>query len=150
MSYTYEWPRPGMTVDVVLFSPDRSHVLTIVRSKNPYAGFYGMPGGFMNIDETLKQAAVRELKEETSISINESDLRLVGIYDQIDRDSRSRVISTCFTAQLKDYRMPTAGDDAAKAEWIMTGRILHNEITLAFDHKQMLLDSFELNANTFR
>lgn len=141
MSYTYEYPRPSMTVDIVLFSPDKSHILCIERLKEPHKSSWALPGGFLELSETLKQSAVRELKEETNIELKVEDLKFVNIFDQVDRDKRGRVISCCFTAQLKDYKMPVAGDDAAKAEWILVGRLINKEIPLAFDHYEMLMQA---------
>lgn len=135
--YMYEWPRPSVTVDVVLFSPDKSHILCVRRSKEPFKDYLALPGGYLEIDERCREGAVRELREETNINVRPEELMLVNVFDEVERDTRGRVISVCYTARLKDYRMPKAGDDAAGAEWIMIGR-LQGELKLAFDHQKMI------------
>ncbi len=137
--YQYNYPMPSVTVDMVLFSPDRSNILCIKRKNEPFKGFHCLPGGFMNIDETLAAAAVREPFEETGIVVPEKDITFVGMFDAVKRDTRNRVLSACFTAQLKDYKMPVAGDDAAEALWVIVDRLVSKNVVLGFDHYDMVM-----------
>ncbi len=143
MSYTYDYPMPSITADIVLFSPDKSHILCVTRKNEPFKGYLCLPGGYISLKETLKESALRELREETSIEFENKDLIFVNIFDQVDRDTRGRVISACFTGVMKEYKMPTAGDDAAKADWTLVGRFLNHELTLGFDHHVMLMQAME-------
>jgi 8-oxo-dGTP diphosphatase len=144
MTYTYDYPMPSVTVDVVLFSPDKSHILCVKRKNEPYKGFYCLPGGYMEISETLKNAAIREVFEETNIKLEDNELKFMNIFDAVDRDTRGRVISSCFVGHLKRYVVPIAGDDAAAAFWISVDRILKGEIVLGFDHLKMLVEGCEV------
>lgn len=136
--YTYNYPMPAMTADIILFSPDKSHIVCIKRRDDPFKGSWALPGGFMNIDERLAVSAARELYEETGITVDVDKLEFVGLFDNPNRDKRGRVISSCFTAQLKIPTMVKAGDDAADAGWVMVDRLVSKELPLAFDHYDML------------
>ncbi len=74
--YTYDYPRPALTVDILLFykENDEWHILLVQRNNPPFEGFWALPGGFVDIDETIQNAAIRELKEETGIDIDEADI----------------------------------------------------------------------------
>ncbi len=131
--FEYEFPRASITVDIVVFKYDenmREHVLLIRRGCEPYKGKYALPGGFMNMDETLQQTAARELLEETGIEINKQDLKMFHTYDAPGRDPRGRVITVAFVGILRSTKIPIAGDDAASAMWIPADEIP----LLAFDH----------------
>jgi 8-oxo-dGTP diphosphatase len=144
MTHTYDYPMPSVTVDVVLFSPNKSHILCVKRKYLPFMGEWACPGGFLDLSETLKQSAVRELREETNIVLDESELQFVGVFDAVNRDERNRVISTCFTAVLKNHAMPRAADDAAAAEWKATDRLRAKDVVLAFDHYDMIMRACEV------
>ena len=134
--YTYEYPRPSVTVDVAIFRPfaDEYQILLIKRYQEPYRGNFALPGGYIEMDESLEQAAHRELFEETGVE----NIQLVQIqtFSDPDRDPRGRVISTCFGSVLKaeDQINVQAGDDAADAAWFS----LSGLPTLAFDHHQII------------
>ncbi len=136
MSFTYKYPRPAVTVDIVLFRlvENKWHVLLIERKSDPYAGHWAFPGGFVDMDEDLEQAAHRELKEETSLC--DITLTQFHTFGKVDRDPRGRTISVGYTAILPDGidMQPLAGDDAAKAEWFF----MANLPNLAFDHNEVL------------
>ncbi len=134
--YNYPYPRPALTVDIAIFMPKDGNfkVLLIQRSQEPYQGLYALPGGFMNIEETLEEAAQRELKEETGLE--SPPLTQVHTFSAPDRDPRGRVISTCFAAILpKSSQIDIqAGSDAADALWFPINQLP----PLAFDHALMI------------
>ena len=134
--YTYQYPRPAVTVDIAIFMPVDSlfKILLIQRGSEPFKGAYALPGGFVDIQETLVEAAQRELKEETGLIV--SGLTQVHTFSDPERDPRGRVISTCFAAILieSDQIDLRAGDDAADAGWFS----LEELPPLAFDHVQVI------------
>lgn len=111
-----QYRRPSATVDMVVFTvADGLQVLLIKRRNHPYLGSWALPGGFVEIDEELEAAAARELLEETGVS--GLSLRQFGVFGGVERDPRTRVISTGFyTIAPRGSLTITAGDDAAKAE----------------------------------
>lgn len=132
--YCYEYPRPALTTDCVIFGFDESDlkVLLIERGFEPYKGKWAFPGGFLNMDEDAETGAKRELLEETGLK--EIYIEQLYTFSTVDRDPRGRVISVVYFAlvSLKD-NMPIAGDDAKKAEWFP----INNMPDLAFDHKDV-------------
>ncbi|GIW88728.1 MAG: hypothetical protein KatS3mg108_3052 [Isosphaeraceae bacterium] len=133
--YVYDHPRPALTVDLALFAFDGHHLrlLLIRRKSEPFAGDWALPGGFVNIDEELHDAALRELAEETGIR-RVAALHQIGTFAAVDRDPRGRTISVAFAAVCRWPVNPHAGDDAALAAWVPVDQIHH----LAFDHDQIL------------
>lgn len=138
MSFTYEYPRPCVTVDIVLLRPSHKgfEVMLIQRGQQPYKGMWAFPGGFINMDEDLEQAARRELFEETNLS--GIQLTQFKTYGAPNRDPRHRTITIVFTAIITDgiECQPVAGDDAHKAEWFQLAHLPE----LAFDHSQIFKD----------
>ena len=128
---------PALTVDCVVFDPD-GRVLLVRRGHEPFKGDYALPGGFVDIGETVEDGCRRELREETGLNVG--DLRLVGVYSDPSRDPRGHTVSVVFLAELTTAQDPVAGDDAASAEWVENWRAE----TLAFDHAQVLDDTEEL------
>ncbi len=133
--HTYDYPRPALTVDIVLLSrEDSPKVLLIQRGKDPFAGCWAFPGGFVEAGETLLAAAKRELLEETSVKI----LELEQLYTAGDpgRDPRGWTISVAFLAFVDRQKIkPKAADDAAAVKWFA----LDDLPALAFDHAMILL-----------
>lgn len=135
MSYCYEHPHPAVTVDTCLFlkTDDGLEVLLIRRAAAPFEGDWALPGGFVDIDEPLDEAAARELAEETGVS--GVPLRQLYAFGAVDRDPRERVISIAYVGLVHDARPATgAGDDAADARWFPTTDLP----SLAFDHAEIL------------
>jgi 8-oxo-dGTP diphosphatase len=134
--YAYEYPRASVTADSVLFAKKdgQLYVLLIQRGNAPYKGCWAFPGGFLNMDETVAHCAERELEEETGIVL--SNMQLVGVYSDVERDPRGRVITAAYTAMTT---MPeaNAGDDAAAAKWWPLNALPE----LAFDHATILEDA---------
>jgi len=140
MPHTYEYPRGALTVDCVVFGLDEQElkVMLIQRGLAPFEGKWALPGGFVRVDETLEEAARRELAEETGLS----DIFLEQLYTfgAVDRDPRERVVSIAYYAlvNLSDHKVHAA-TDARDAAWFG----VHDMPSLAFDHAgilQMALD----------
>lgn len=132
--YCYNHPRPALTVDIVLFhrSPDGLEVLLIKRAREPFKGQWAFPGGFVDKDESLEDAAARELLEETGLAGIHLDQ--IGAFGDPGRDPRGHTVSVVFSALLDDRRQAVAADDAAEAEW----HFASPPPTLAFDHNKIL------------
>jgi 8-oxo-dGTP diphosphatase len=128
---------PALTVDCVIFGPD-GRVLLIRRKNAPFKDTFALPGGFVDIGETVEAGCRREVREETGLDV--SGLRLIGVYSDPDRDPRGHTVSVAFLARLPAAAAPSAGDDAASARWIGDWRA-H---TLAFDHARILEDAEKL------
>jgi 8-oxo-dGTP diphosphatase len=140
-SFTYRYPRPMVTVDLVVFGLSSAGLKTLlIRRKNaPYAGKLAIPGGYLNLEETFAAGARRELREETGIA----DLALlaeIGTFGAIDRDPRGRTISLAH-AGIARFPIPNVKgqDDAESAGWYD----LADAFDLAFDHDQILTRSRE-------
>jgi 8-oxo-dGTP diphosphatase len=129
--YVYDYPRPAVTVDIVVISRD-GRILLIRRKADPYGGSWALPGGFINIDETLADAAARELEEETGL--RGLTMRQLRAFDKPDRDPRGRTIAVAFLAEVDACPAPAAGDDAGEAAWFPLDRLP----PLAFDHDDII------------
>lgn len=135
MSYTYKYPRPAVTVDALVFcrSRERLHIALIRRSHPPFEGDWAFPGGFVDMDESLEEAASRELLEETGLK----DISLEQFYTagDVHRDPRHRTITVAYIGfTLAELPPLVAGDDAGEAEWFPVDGLP----TLAFDHADIL------------
>ena len=131
MSYSYDYPRPAVTADIIIIKriDDQQFVLLIERKHPPFEGMWALPGGFLEMDETLEEAALRELQEETGIAGIE--LKQFHTFSKVNRDPRHRTITTVFIGFTENKTaIPMAGDDAAKAEWFSLDKLP----PLAFDH----------------
>jgi len=132
MPYTYDYPRPALTVDCVIFGLDESQelkVLLIERRHEPFAGKWALPGGFVDMGEDLERAALRELEEETGVK----DVFIEQLYTfgAPDRDPRGRVISVAYFALINMESHPvTAASDARNVQWFSVKQLPE----LAFDH----------------
>ena len=136
--FTYEYPHPAVATDCVVFGFDgyEMRILLIERGIEPYKGMWALPGGFLRMDETAEQCAIRELREETGLSI--SHVTQIGAFSGIDRDPRERVVSIAFYALAKKTEVK-GGDDAKNAKWIALNALP----PLAFDHERILHKALE-------
>jgi len=125
---------PLLTTDCVLFDRD-GRVLLIRRRNEPFAGGYALPGGFVDIGETVEAACRREVLEEVGVTVN--GLQLVGVYSDPGRDPRGHTVSVAYLARLPEAPSPRAGSDADSAEWVKDWRALD----LAFDHAKIIADA---------
>ena len=135
--YAYRWPRASVTADVFAEKDGQMHVLLIQRGNEPYKGCWAFPGGFLEMDETVARRAERELEEETGIVL--TSMQLVGIYSDVERDPRGRVITAAYTA-ITTMPEATASDDAAAAQWWPLNALPK----LAFDHDKILADAIRV------
>ena len=134
MNYCYEYPRPAVTADIIIFKSvaNQQFVLLIERKNPPFEDMWALPGGFVNMDETLEEAALRELKEETGVT----GVQLIQFhtFSRVNRDPRHRTITTVFIGHADENTLVTAGDDAAEVRWFFVSELP----TLAFDHGEIM------------
>ena len=139
MEYTYKYPRPAVTADCVVMTKETvPQVLLIERGAAPYKGCWAFPGGFMDMDETTEQCAIRELEEETGMKV--TDLQQIGAYSKVNRDSRGRTITVAYLVIIDAPVAVTGQDDAAKAQWFPIDALP----PLAFDHEEIMQDAIDL------
>ena len=134
-NYCYEYPRPAVTTDCVIFGFDAGELklLLIERGIEPYKGKWAFPGGFLNMEENAEECARRELFEETGIQ--NVFIEQLYTFSDVDRDPRGRVITVSYIAFVKrsDFKIQ-AGDDANHAKWFPISLVP----PLAFDHDHIL------------
>jgi 8-oxo-dGTP diphosphatase len=135
VSFSYEFPRPALTVDCVVFGMDDGglQVLLVERGLEPFLGRWALPGGFVHLEESLEEAARRELEEETGLQ--RVYLEQLYTFGEVDRDPRGRVVSVAYYALVKlgDHRVKAA-TDAREAAWFP----VWDTPSLAFDHERVL------------
>lgn len=142
MSYTYKYPRPAVTADCVVITREKEpKVLLIQRGNEPYKGCWAFPGGFMEMEETVEQCAIRELEEETGLKV--TDLIEIGCYSQVDRDPRGRTITIAYLVLVDEPLTAIGQDDAAQAAWFSLNALP----PLAFDHDKIMADAVALFSN---
>ncbi len=133
--YVYEWPRPMVSTDAVVFTVEsgRLKFLLIKRGQEPYKGKWAFPGGFLEMEEELEVSAARELYEETGLE--GIDLWQMRTFGKVGRDPRGRQITVAFIGRANpEYmNMVRAGDDAAEAGWFSPDELPE----LAFDHDRV-------------
>ncbi len=107
----------------------------------PFKGCWAFPGGFLNMDETTEQSAIRELKEETGLKVDK--VKEIGTYSKVDRDPRGRTITVAYLAMVDEPLEVMGQDDAAKAQWLPIDALPE----LAFDHDEIMKDAIEAFKN---
>jgi 8-oxo-dGTP diphosphatase len=137
--YTYDYPRPALTVDIAVFTlkDNQLQILLIQRANPPFMGYWALPGGFVDINESLEDAASRELEEETGfVNLNLDQLHTYG---DPQRDPRGRVISVAYFAFIPSGASAhlKGGGDASQASWFPA----RNLPELAFDHQKIIDDA---------
>ncbi len=139
-----DYPAFAVTVDVVILTivGGQLCVLLIRRGGAPFKDHWALPGGFKRPDETLDQAARRELHEEAAIDAP-AHLAQIQAYGDPGRDERTNVVSIAFLAVVRDLAVPAAGGDATEAKVFPVHQALAARVRLAFDHKQILKDAVE-------
>ncbi len=129
----YEYPIP--TINAIIHN-DKNQILFVKRKNNPFKNNLSLPGGFVNYGEKIEDALKREVKEETSLSIE--PLEILGVYSDPDRDPRYHVISSVFVCLIMDGMNGKDGYDARGRCWVNINEIENN--TYAFDHKMIIQD----------
>jgi 8-oxo-dGTP diphosphatase len=138
--YSYEYPRPAVTVDILLFAEDSidRKILLIQRKGPPFKDHWAIPGGFVEIDESLETSALRELREETGLF--NIELTQLGAFGAPERDPRGRVITVAYYGVIDaSQARVVAGSDASDARWFSTA----NLPDLAFDHAEIIAAAIE-------
>ena len=136
--YSYKYPHPSVTTDCVIFGFDggKLKVLLVERGLEPYKGRWAFPGGFVKMDESCEEGALRELEEETALK--GTYVQQFHTYSAPNRDPRERVITVAFFALVRIQEVE-AGDDANKAQWFTIDEVPQ----LAFDHDVILRDALK-------
>lgn len=134
MKYTYDYPRPAVTADIIILKTisNQQFVLLIKRKHHPFESIWALPGGFLEMDETLEETALRELQEETGIAGIE--LKQFHTFSKVNRDPRHRTITTVFIGYAVGNISIVAGDDAANVKWFAIDELP----PLAFDHREVM------------
>ena len=138
LKYCYKYPHPAVTTDSVIFGFDgaKLKVLLIERGQEPHKGKWAFPGGFVCMDESCEEGALRELQEETNMSC--AYMEQFRTYSNPNRDPRERIITVAYLALVKTQEVQ-AGDDASKAQWFDINEVPQ----LAFDHDVILRDALK-------
>jgi len=133
--YCYKYPRPMVTADIALFTfiEDKLFILLIKRKGSVFNGYWALPGGFVEIDERIKHAAIRELREETGMEFE--NLVFLFYADTPARDPRGRTISIVYSGFYEGNCKPYGSSDAQEADWFSVNAIPQN---LAFDHLDVI------------
>jgi 8-oxo-dGTP diphosphatase len=130
---------PALVTDCAVFDMNGC-VLLVRRGSEPFKGRYALPGGFVDVGETVEAACAREVEEETGVSISDQRLLLVSVYSKPDRDPRGHSVSIGYTTRIDVSVEPKPGSDAESAEWIRDW----NSLSLAFNHAEIIADAQSL------
>jgi ADP-ribose pyrophosphatase YjhB (NUDIX family) len=155
---TYE--KPSVTVDLVIFNPNKTKILLIQRLANPFRESWALPGGFINKNEPSELAVIRETMEETGVDVTMDHVEQLYTFTRPGRDPRGWVVSIAYLAVLPNEPVTHAGDDASRAEWFDISEENHHlyigdrievsthskdnygEDTLAFDHHEIIVKAW--------
>jgi 8-oxo-dGTP diphosphatase len=134
-----------LTADIVVLTlrDERLYVLLIERRNDPFKGYWALPGGFVSVGESVDQAALRELLEETGIDGEYLHLEQVKTYGDPGRDPRGRVVTVAYLGIAPDLPEPRPGTDAMRAAWRQVDELLAGGTKLAFDHREIVSDAVE-------
>ena len=136
--FCYDYPRPAVTVDIVVFRGDALDVLLIQRKHPPFEGHWALPGGFIEMEESLETSALRELAEETGVT--DVALTEVGAFGAPSRDPRGRVITIAYATVVEKSTLDIeAGSDASEVAWFSNTDLPK----LAFDHSEIIRKALE-------
>ena len=144
MAYTYKYPRPALTVDAAVFRKTGTgfEILLIQRNNPPFEGGWALPGGFVDMDETLEDAIIRELQEETSLT--DVTLKQLHAFSTPGRDPRGHTISVIFWGIQDSNQEAMAGDDARNVKWYKIDHLPE----LSFDHDEVIKTAIQkINTN---
>jgi len=140
VTHAYQYPRAALSVDCIVFGVDDEELklLLIQRGNQPFAGSWALPGGFVHVDESLEQAAQRELTEEAGIS--PPFLEQLYTFGDVERDPRERVVTVAYytLVRLSDHKV-RAATDASDAAWFGVTDLP----SLAFDHERIVQTALE-------
>lgn len=135
----------GLTADLCIFTirDEKLSILLIRRGGHPEKGKLALPGGFVNNDETVEQAAHRELLEETNVEVGAGFLEQLQTYSGPDRDPRGYITSVAYVALIPEVMDPVAADDAAEAKFLPVYEVLSDpdQYELGFDHHKIITDA---------
>lgn len=136
-------PTIAVTADTAVFTvrAGTPQVVLVERANEPYRGMLALPGGFVEVDEDLPEAAVRELAEETGLRVPAESLTQLGAYGAPGRDPRMRVITVVYWVEVDELPDPVPGSDAAASRLVAVSDALRAD--LAFDHREILGDAWE-------
>lgn len=137
--FSYKYPRPAVTVDAIVFSLKPTTKILLIQRKNPpFQNQWALPGGFLDMDETVEQAVKRELQEETGLVLD--NLEQFKVFSAVNRDPRGRTLSVVFVAKIEtENQLITANDDAKSVKWFD----INNLPNLAFDHQIIINETIE-------
>ena len=132
--YSYKYPRPAVTVDMLVVdkTSDTPRILLIERRNNPFAGCWALPGGFVDENEDLGDAALRELREETCLT--DVVLHQFGAFGKPGRDPRGHTITVAYWGIANNPQLASAADDAKNLSWFEINKLP----PLAFDHAEII------------
>ncbi len=137
MSYTYEYPRPALTVDAIILCEKNKSILLIQRRNEPFKNLWALPGGFVDENEDIDDAVVRELEEETSVC--GVDLEQFKAYGKFGRVPRAHTVSIVYFGWYDSSKKARAKDDALALKWFD----INNLPEMAFDHNDILKEFLE-------
>jgi len=129
--------QPSLAVDALIIKDEK--LLLIKRKKEPFSGFYALPGGFVQYGERIEEAVMREVKEETGLDVQVQSL--VGVYSDPRRDPRGHIISICYLCRLIGGKLSPNKDEIEEAGWFLLKKL---PLPLAFDHQQIVQDYLAL------
>lgn len=136
-----------LTADAVVFGEDeqgRLRVLAVRRGWDPFEGCWALPGGHANRKERLREAARRELEEETGLKVEEQDLEQTGVYSDPERDARGRYVTWAFVVRVEGLPEVVPADDATETAWLSVDQVVNGVVPMAFDHRQIVQDAVRI------